>query len=98
MLYRTGGYLLVAALVLSAVSCTRLSRTTPHEGPAVAIEEMPYSNSVPLEWGQLISVTADATWPASTLWFQNEAGEVRLVGYHYESRRLLDSVAVIVRR
>ncbi len=98
MLYRTGAYLLVAALVLAAASCTELRRTTPREGPAVTIEQTPYSNSVPLEWGQLISVTADPTWPAATLWFQNEAGEVRLVGYHHESRRLVDSVAVIGRR
>ncbi len=98
MLCRIGGYLLVAALVLSAVSCSELRQTTPREGPSVTIEEMPYSNSVPLEWGQLISVTADVAWPAATLWFQNEAGEVRLVGYHHESRRLVDSVAVIGRR
>jgi hypothetical protein len=59
---------------------------------------MPYTDAIPAAWGDLISVTADAEWTYSTMWFQDDSGSIRLVGFHHDNRQLLDSVAVINRR
>jgi hypothetical protein len=62
------------------------------------MELMPYTNAIPQDWGTLVSVTADAQWTYSTLWFQDDSGHIRLVGFDNGNRQLLDSVAVILRR
>jgi hypothetical protein len=62
------------------------------------MELMPYTDAIPTDWGKLVSVTADAEWTYSIMWFQDDSGTVRLVGFHTASRQLLDSVGVIDRR
>jgi hypothetical protein len=62
------------------------------------MEPMPYTDAIPADWGSLVSVTADAQWTYSTMWFQDDSGSIRLVGFYNETRQLLDSMVVIHRR
>ena len=98
MSLKTGGHLLLAALVLSAVACKQLPGTTALEGSRDRMEPMPYTDAVPADWGPLIFVTSDAEAPSSTMWFQDDSGSIRLVGFHHANRQLLDSIIVIHRR
>jgi hypothetical protein len=98
MSLKTRGFLALTALVLSAAACKELPGTADLEGSLQQMEPMPYTDAIPAEWGRLISVTADAAWTYSTMWFQDDSGTIRLVGFYNENRQLLDSVVVIDRR
>ncbi len=97
MSLKTGGVLLVAVLALTALACEQLPRAAARDGHD-HMELMPYTDAIPRDWGTLVSVTADAQWTYSTLWFQDDSGHIRLVGFDNGNRQLLDSVAVIHRR
>jgi hypothetical protein len=98
VLRRLGECLLLPALVLSLTSCTRLQRAgTPGEGGELAIEALPPEGAVPLEWGDPIAVTPSPDVEGARLWFLNEAGVIRVVGYDYRSRRLWPRAGVIRR-
>jgi hypothetical protein len=94
---KTGGLLLIAVLLVAAVACEQLPQGTARQGHD-HMELMPYTDAIPAEWGTLVSVTADADWTYSTMWFQDDSGHIRLVGFDNGNRQLLDSVAVILRR
>jgi len=95
---KTGGYLFLATLVLLALACRELPGRVEMQGSLQEMEPMPYADAIPAEWGRLVSVTADAEWTYSTMWFQDDSGTIRLVGFYNEQRSLLDSVVVINRR
>jgi len=95
--HKTGGLLVLTAVILCAVACNDLPGTTVRQGPD-HMELMPYTDAIPVDWGKLVSVTADAQWTYSIMWFQDDSGSIRLVGFENENRQLLDSVAVINRR
>src|SRR2546430_7928526 len=63
MLADRTGTLAVLALLLAAVSCTRLPEreTAGRRGPLPA-ETMPDSISVPAVWGNLVTVSPDPTY------------------------------------
>ncbi len=88
--------LLPAAL---ALSCTSLQQSgTPGEGGELTVEALPSSDSVPLEWGRLVTVTnAPAVEGATLLWYQDEAGTVRVVGYNHFTQQLWSYARVIAR-
>jgi hypothetical protein len=94
---KTGGHLLLTALILCAVACNELPETAALDRSQL-MEPMPYTDAIPADWGSLVSVTADAQWTYSTMWFQDDSGSIRLVGFYNETRQLLDSMVVIHRR
>lgn len=98
MSFKTGGYLLFAMLAISTLACRELPGASALQESPRQMEPMPYDDAIPEEWGDLISVTADANWTYSTMWFQDDSGTIRLVGFYNENRQLLDSVVVIERR
>jgi len=89
MLRRTGMCLLVMALVLFAMSCTKLSEFTTEEEGGIAIEKLgDIMTSIPLKFGKLISVSFVTERNLSQLWFQDDDGNVRMVVFNMNTNRL----------
>jgi len=91
--------LLVMLLVLLPLSCTKIGEEVPTGQGNVAIETLSGKNSIPLEWGNLVSVTVTPEAGAFfQLWFQDEQGNLRLVLYHARTNSLMDIVRFIPRK
>ena len=91
--------LLVMLLVLLPLSCTKIGEEAPTGQGNVAIETLPVKNSIPLEWGNLVSVTVTPEAGAFfQLWFQDEQGNLRVVLYHARTNSLMDIVRFIPRK
>ena len=85
---RSWTFVFVVALIVLHVSCVKLPQTqSPKEGEVIS-EKLVETNSIPADWGKLISVvnTADAT--VFQLWFQSEKGDVHMVTYDMRYNRL----------
>src|SRR4030042_7006914 len=90
--------LVVAVLALLPLSCTKMDQwAAPGQGN-VAVEKLPTKGSIPLGWGNLVSVTPS---PAGSdrfdLWFQDEQGNIRLVAYDLRTNNLLTEARFIPR-
>jgi hypothetical protein len=97
--FRTSRWLVGLALVCLPLSCSRLPRSSsPGEGGELVVESLTVPDSVPSEWGELVSVV---NAPGSEDWlvfcFQDEGGVVRLVYYNVRSARLSAGARVIGR-
>ena len=88
MLKRAGMCLLVMALVLFAISCTKLPGATTQEEGGIAIEKLEDMTSIPLKFGKLISVNTIPERDLSQLWFQDDDGNVRMVVFNMNANRL----------
>ena len=85
MSHRTGVFIVLGLLVLLASSCARL----PEQPPDTSFERLPDQNAIPVEWGNLVSVTTpefSERW--IQLWFQDEKGTIRMVTYNLETNRI----------
>jgi hypothetical protein len=97
MLLRKTVCLLVVVFLLPILSCTRLD--TPPEGEILGTEKLPALSSIPLDWGKLVSVTTIPIYQGMfQLWFQDESGKVRIVGYDERSRQLAPEAVVVPRK
>lgn len=95
---RAGRWLGILGLMLMPLSCTALPEAgTPGEGGAVAVQDLPGTDVVPLEWGSLVAVTTMPEAAVSTLWFQDDAGTVRRVGFDHRSQKLWPRVQLFRR-
>ncbi len=99
MLSRTQKCLVVVILALLPLSCTKLpEQGTPGKGN-VAFETLPTKDSVPLKWGNLVSVNTIPDLPyVFHLWFQDEQGNLRMVSYDMRANILGADVRVISRK
>jgi hypothetical protein len=87
MLRRTAGILVVIALVVLNSSCRRLSEPVANGLPR---EELPASATIQADWGVLVAVSHSTGHPdLLQLWFQDAAGNIRMVVYNLERNRLL---------
>lgn len=91
--------LLVAVLLLPAFSCTRLPEKPGQEGVTVGSEQLPAVDSVPPEWGKLVSVTTNPAYPGwFQLWFEDETSTVRMVAFNLRTKQFDSNVTVLPRR
>lgn len=90
--------LALVGLLLVPVACTRLPEAGDSEGQAAALVELPSADEVPAEWGRLVAVTQGSQPRISVLWFEDESGTIRSVGYDANTRRLWSEAAVVRRR
>jgi hypothetical protein len=99
MSIRVWGAVILTSLVLVAAGCASLSREEVMVDKQATTVSMPDTGSIPSDWGQLVSVTnAPQTSNQFHLWFQDEAGTVRLAVYDIRNRRLLSTGWVFERR
>lgn len=91
--------LLVICLALLQFSCTKLPEEREWNVGDVIIEELPYSDSIPSAWGDLISVSnAMGELARVQLWFQNENGEIRMLRYDILQNHLYKQVRLFQRK
>lgn len=96
MLRRVSRSAAAVLLGLLALSCTRLPSAATVSRDA--FEPLAHADSIPLAWGRLIAVNENSTTPsASLLWFQDEAGEIRMVGFNHSTGRFWTNARVIRR-
>ena len=91
--------LVVMVLVLLLLSCSKIPQwVAPGQGN-VAIETLPAKDSIPLKWGNLVSITTSPTvGNAFELWFQDEQGNLRMVVYDARNNILYGNVPLIPRK
>ena len=91
--------LVVMVLVLLLLSCAKIPEWAgPGQGD-VAFEKLPGKDSIPLKWGNLVSVTLSPQGGYFfQLWFQDEQGTLRVVLYQMSTNSLMDQVRFIPRK
>lgn len=91
-------WLLVIVLLLPAFSCSRLPKQAEEKGAPLAFVQLPGTDSIPADWGKLVSVTTTPTYPGwFQLWFQDDSGKVRMVAFDVQNSHLNSNVVVIPR-
>ena len=100
MLNVTQKCLVLVVLVLLASSCTKLPEYVPAGKGDVAMETLSDKSSIPLKWGNLVSVTSSGGDAPDVfqLWFQDEQGNVRMVNYDIPTNSLFHIVRFIPRK
>lgn len=98
MLVRSGVCMLVLSLAVLSLSCVEKPEWAVSGGGDVVTEDLPYKDAIPLNWGQLVSVTVPDEDYRYQLWFQDGAGNVRMVGYDLRANKLLPQCRLFSRR
>jgi hypothetical protein len=84
-------------LALAACGRTQAGILRAEGGVDVPLEALD-SNQVPQDWGRLVSVTPDPVNASGVvLWFEDDAGEVRMIGYDRAEHRLWKQGRIIRR-
>lgn len=92
-------WFLVAVLLLPAYSCSRLPEKPPQTGAPAASEQLPAPDSIPSQWGKLVSVTTNPAFPNwFQLWFEDETGTVRMAAFDFRSKQFDPDAIVLPRR
>ncbi len=99
MLSRIGIFLIIVILIFLSLSCAKIDQpAAPSEGNLV-FKALPSPDSIPLEYGNLISVSSAAGFPHWVqLWFQDENGILRMVRYSIYENRLAKNFHLIPRK
>jgi CelD/BcsL family acetyltransferase involved in cellulose biosynthesis len=91
-----------AASCLVVSSCQRLEDARPlaiNSRGGLPIEHSKYADAIPVEYGDLIGVTSNATYPAwSQAWFMRPDKSIVIVSINSSTGKILDRVVVIARR
>lgn len=91
-------FIVVLSLVF-VLSCARLEEEQVSESPSLGTQPLPAPDSVPLEWGKMVSVTTTPVYREwFQLWFQDESGQVRIVAYNVVTRQLHPNCRLIPRK
>ena len=84
-------------LAIFLTSCAKLPQTPAKEG-ALPMESLAQTNSIPADWGKLVSVTISPDFPRQVqLWFQDEKGDIHLAFYEMAQNKLSPD-AIVFRR
>ncbi|HPW18347.1 MAG TPA: hypothetical protein PLP83_08205 [Candidatus Aminicenantes bacterium] len=98
MFRRIGACLLLSAFLGLGASCTRLDEP-PQGEHTLGVQPLPQVGSIPADWGDLVSTSS---YPIAKewvqLWFQDDAGTVRMVAYNLDSNTLSTKAILIERR
>ncbi len=97
MSHRFLGCLVIGAVLLAGASCTRLGE--PGEGEqALALQTLTKTDSIPAAWGKLVSVSSSpGIADLVQLWFQDDAGIIRMAHYNVKTNLLSKQVRAIGR-
>ncbi len=92
-------WFLVAVFLLPAFSCARLPEKPAQAGATAASEQLPAPDSIPPEWGRLVSVTTNPAYPGwFQLWFEDEASTVRMAAFNFRTKQFDPDAMVLPRK
>ena len=97
MFQRLAAVIMVSALLVFGIACSRLDEPVPGE-QSLALQKLILPDSIPAKWGKLISVCSVPgidKW--AQLWLQDEEGVIRIIPYNVEDN-YLSSQARVIRR
>ena len=97
MLVRLGKCLMFLSLAALPLSCTEMPEWAATGEGGVGVEELPYEDAIPLDWGQLVSVTLIDENNRHQLWFQDEEGTIRMVGYNLRTNEFQPDIRAFPR-
>ena len=99
MISRIGIFFIAVVLILLPLSCAKIEKPPVPVTGQLTKEKLPDTNTIPLKWGRLISVTRVGNGSRRVqLWFQDEDGNVREVLYYFERHHLGSEVRLITRK
>ena len=85
-------------LILLPISCAELPERPTQEDDGGAFETLPDISSIPAEWGELEAVSSSADGgDVFQLWFQDEAGTIRVAFYNSRTNELQKDGRIIPR-
>jgi hypothetical protein len=91
------GLLGIGMILVLAVSCQRLGEPAGGDR-AMGVQKMVQAGSIPASWGKLVSTSScPAAREWIQLWFQDDAGVVRMAAYNLEKNTLLGEAVVFPR-
>jgi hypothetical protein len=91
------GILGIGVILILGVSCQRLGEPV-RGGLTLGVQALTQAGSIPASWGKLISTSScPAAKEWIQLWFQDDAGTVRMVAYNLEKNTLFGE-AILFRR
>jgi hypothetical protein len=97
MSHRFLGCLVVCAVLLAGASCTRLGEPGSDEQP-LTLQTLTQTDSIPAAWGKLVSVSSSpGIADLVQLWFQDDAGIIRMAHYNVKNNYLSKQVRMIGR-
>ncbi len=89
---------IIMILVVFQLSCTKLQQEPAQKEGALPILRLDQTNSIPSDWGKLISTTISPDMPRVVLlWFQDEKGDIHLASYNMRQNKISPN-AVVIRR
>ncbi len=75
-----------AFLIAAMLSCTKLPEAPTGMEGGLKMESLPLGNTIPLKWGELISVSSANQYPTWVqLWFKDKEGNIYMVPYNIET-------------
>lgn len=86
-------------LILLASSCAKLGEQPCPKPESIQVVTLPSVDSVPREWGNLISVSSVPDYPdLLQLWFQGEDGTIHMAPYNVKTSQLNPNGRLIPRK
>jgi len=86
-------------LIFLSLSCAKIGEPVVPGGGDLVFKAMPSLDSIPLEYGNLVSVSSVAGYPYYVqLWFQDENGIIRMVRYGIKENRFAKEFHLIPRK
>ena len=85
------GVVVCAALIVALPGCRKLDRAEVKTRATVE-EVLPSGDMIPASWGRLAGVSSAANYPELVqLWFEDDAGVVRLAVYRLTTGELINA-------
>jgi len=97
VLQRFAAAFVVIAILAFGAACKKMGEPGTGE-QTLSMEELPRADSIPREWGKLISVSSIPgieNW--AQLWFEDDEGRIRIAAYNVRNN-YLSKQARIIRR
>ncbi len=99
MLSRIGISLILVILIFLSLSCTKIEQPAARGRGDLVFKALPSPDSLPFDFGNLVSVSLE---PESQhwvqLWFQDENGILRIMGYSIQKYRFTKHFYLIPRK
>jgi hypothetical protein len=97
MSHRFLGCLVVGVVLIAGASCTRLGEPASGE-QTLALQTLTKTDSIPAAWGKLVSVSnSPGIADLVQLWFQDDAGIIRMAHYNVKDNYLSKQFRMIGR-